>query len=449
MPDEVADAVVRWISATIGPIRSIERQQRWRPAWFITAERSGQPVRLYVRGNREGFGFAGVAAEAAILREMENHGIPVPHVHGVIADGAAVVMDWLPGEASLANADDAVEIDAVMDDYVDALVQAHHIDPAAFSDIGLRVPTGAHDIALDYFETFVDRYRSFKQRPEPLLEFAIGWLRRNAPTHRSTPQFVLGDTGQFMFDDGRITGLLDVELAHIGDISHDLAGLRLRNVTEPMGDLGRVLRRYAEVSGEPLDVVSIEFHTAKFALCTPLGVALVLHMDLPLLDIVQYIEWFHQLSLHAIESIARLSDVELAPVSLPDPVPSAYDGVIGGLATMVESLDATPGIAEYQRGSVATVARFCHRVSEFGAAIDRADLADVEAIIRPESADRRAADQALESFILQAGAEDDAALIQPLHRRVMRQLLLLEPLLSGGRIGHVAPLADLLAHDAF
>jgi aminoglycoside phosphotransferase (APT) family kinase protein len=446
--EDISDAVVDWISTKVGPIRSIDRQQRWRPAWFVTAERNGRPVRLYVRGNRDGFGFAGVDAEAAILREMEDHGIPVPHVHGVIADGAAVVMDWLPGEADLGSAADAFEVDAVMDDYVDALVRAHRIDPAAFSHIGLRVPTDAHGIALDYFEGFVERYRSFKQRPEPLLEFAIGWLRRNPPTHRSTPRFVLGDTGQFMFADGRITGLLDVELAHVGDVSHDLAGLRLRNVTEPMGDLGRVLRRYAEVSGEPLDVASIEFHTAKFALCTPLGVALVLHLDLPLLDIVQYIEWFHQLSLHAIESIARLSDVQLAPVSLPAPVPSAYDGVIGELATLIESLDATPGIAEYQRGSVAAVARFCHRVSEFGDAIDGADLADIEATIGLRSTDRRAADEELEAFITAAAPEHDAVLIQLLHRRVMRQLLLLEPLMSGGRIGHVTPLAELLASEA-
>jgi len=445
MASDIADMVVEWITATVGPIQSIERQQRWRPAWFVTAERNGQPIRLYVRGNRDGFGFAGVEAEAAILREMENHGIPVPHIHGVVADGAAVVMDWLPGEANLGSAADAVEVDAVMDDYVDALVRAHRIEPAAFCDIGLRVPTGAHGIALDYLETFVERYRSFKQRPEPLLEFAIGWLRRNPPTHRSTPRFVLGDTGQFMFAGNRITGLLDVELAHIGDVSHDLAGLRLRNVTEPMGDLGRVLRRYAEVSGEPLDLESIEFHTAKFALCTPLGVAIVLHLDLPLPDIVQYIEWFHQLSLHAIESIARLSGVELAPVSLPDPVRSSYDGVVGGLATMVESLDADAGLAEYQRGAVAKVARFCHRVSQFGEVIDRADLADIQALLKLGPADRHAADQALETFVLRAGPEHDGALIPLLHRRVMRQLLLLEPLLPGGRVGHVAPLAELLS----
>ena len=324
MINAAADAVVEaWISANIGPVRSIARQHRWRPAWFVTATRGGRDVGLYVRGDRDGFGFATVAAEAAVLRVLEAHQIPVPHVHGEIPEASAVVMDLLPGTSNPCSAHDPDHLDAVMDDYVDALVRAHSIDPAAFAAAGLYVPRDPHAVALGYFETFVTRYREFKQRPEPLLEFAIGWLRRNTPTDRPTPSFVLGDTGQYMYADGRITGLIDVELAHVGDISHDLAGLRLRNVTEPMGDLGRVLRRYEEESRKPLDRAAIEFHTAKFALCTPLGVAIVLHLDLPLTDIVQYIEWFHLLSLHAIESIARQAGIPLPAVPFPEPTPSS------------------------------------------------------------------------------------------------------------------------------
>lgn len=445
MTEPGADAVVEaWISANIGPVRAIERQHRWRPAWFVTAGDAGHEIGLYVRGDREGFGFATVAAEAAILRVMEAHGIPVPHVHGEITETSAVVMDLLPGAPNPCDVGDARDLDAVMDDYVDALVRAHAIDPAAFAGANLRIPVGAPAIALDYFETFVTRYRDFKQRPEPLLEFAIGWLRRNVPKHRPTPQFVLGDTGQYMYADGRITGLIDVELAHIGDASHDLAGLRLRNVTEPMGDLGRVLRRYEDVSETPLDRAAIEFHTAKFALCTPLGVAIVLHLDLPLTDIVQYIEWFQLLSLHAIESIARQADVPLSPVSLPGPAPTAYPGAVAGLASMVESLTVPAGIAEYQRASVANAARLCHRVIEYAHAIDVADLDDLEPLLGSRPADRATGDEALEQFVRTAGPHHDSALIALLHRRVMRQLLLIEPLLTGGRIGHVTPLSELL-----
>ncbi|UXA19238.1 phosphotransferase [Mycobacterium sp. SMC-4] len=446
MTGAVEDAVIEdWITANIGPVRSIERQQRWRPAWFVTASRDGQEMRLYVRGDREGFGFATVSAEATVLRVMEAHGIPVPSIHGEIPEASAVVMDWLPGDPNPCRATEDRQIDAVMDDYVDALVCAHGIDPTAFAAAGLQIPTSPDDVALGYFETFVSRYRDFKQRPEPLLEFAIGWLRRHVPAHRSTPRFVLGDTGQFMYADDRITGLIDVELAHIGDVFHDLAGLRLRNVTEPMGDLGRLLRRYELRSGIPLDRAAIEFHTAKFALCTPLGVALLLHLDLPLTDIVQYIEWFHLLSLHTIESIARQADVALSTVSLPDPLPTSYPGAIAGLPAMIESLEVTPGIAEYQRTSVATVARLTHRVNTYAHAVDAADLDDIAELLGSRPADRVSGDAALERFVLAADPGQDAALIDLLHRRVMRQLLLIEPLLTGGRIGHVTPLSDVLS----
>ncbi|OBB47417.1 phosphotransferase family protein [Mycobacterium sp. 852002-51961_SCH5331710] len=448
MTEHGVDSVVEdWISANIGTVCAIERHQRWRPAWFVTADSGDREVGLYVRGDRDGFGFATVAAEAEILRVLEAHQIPVPHVHGDISEpgspAMAIVMDSLPGAPNPCLADDADGVDAVMDSYVDALVRAHSIDPAAFAAAGLRIPDSPRALALDYFETFVTRYRDFKRRPEPLLEFAIGWLRRNAPDHRSTPSFVLGDTGQYMYADGRITGLIDVELAHIGDVSHDLAGLRLRNVTEPMGDLGRVLRRYEAVSGTPLDRTAIEFHTAKFALCTPLGVAIVLHLDLPLTDIVQYIEWFHLLSLHTIESIARQADVELSAVSLPEPEPTAYPGAIAGLASMVESLAVPPGIVEYQRSAVAKVARFCHRVSEYAHAIDAADLDDIADLLGIRPADRKEGDEVLEGFVRTAQPHHDSAFIALLHRRVMRQLLLMEPLLTGGRIGHVTPLSEL------
>lgn len=441
----VEDGVIEaWVSANIGPVRTIERQQRWRPAWFVTAVRDGQEMRLYVRGEREGFGFATVSAEAAVLRAMEAHGIPVPHIHGEIPDASAVVMDWLPGDPSPCSGIGPQQVDAVMDDYVDALVRAHAIDPTALAGAGLQIPTGPEAVALDYLESFVTRYRDFKQRPEPLLEFAIGWLRRHVPAHRATPRFVLGDTGQFMYSDGRITGLIDVELAHIGDVCHDLAGLRLRNVTEPMGDLGRLLRRYEQHSGLPLDRAAIEFHTAKFALCTPLGVAIVLHLDLPLTDIVQYIEWFHLLSLHTIESIAQQAGVPLSTVTLPDPVPMPYNGALAGLPGMIESLAVTPGIAEHERRCAAAVAQLSHRVGTYGHAIDAADLDDIEELLGERPADRAAGDQVLEETVLAAAPDQDPALIVLLHRRVLRQLLLIEPMLTGGRIGHVTPLSELL-----
>lgn len=445
MTANLDDGVRAWINANIGEVVSFDRQQRWRPAWFVVARQQDRLLRLYVRGNREGFGFMDVSREAAVLKVMEAQSIPVPHIYGLLDGGQAVVMDWLPGEPDLSAVDNEEEIDAVMDSYVDALVRAHRIDLRAFEAVGMSVPATPEAIALDYFETFVSRYREFKKRPEPLLEFAIGWLHRNTPQHRGEPRFVLGDSGQFMFADRGITGILDVELAHVGDVCHDLGGLRLRNATEPMGDLGRVLRRYEHVSGESLDLQAIEFHTAKFALCTPLGLVIALHLDLPLPEILQYIEWFHQLSLHAIESIAQQARVDLDAASLPEPAAVGYAGVSDGLPAMIESLDVCDGIAEYQRGTIASVARFCDRVSRFHTGIVTADLDDMQGILGFRPADGPSGDAALEAFIADAGPEHDAVLIKLLHRRVMRQMLLLEPVLAApGGIGHLTALTELL-----
>jgi hypothetical protein len=52
--DEIQARVVAWIEAELGPVRHIERQGRWRPAWYVEAEVQGQPQQLYVRGAREG-----------------------------------------------------------------------------------------------------------------------------------------------------------------------------------------------------------------------------------------------------------------------------------------------------------------------------------------------------------------------------------------------------------
>jgi len=443
----LSDDVVRnWITDNIGEVVSFERQQRWRPAWFVVAHREGREIPLYVRGNRDGFGSMDVGMEASVLRIMEARSVPVPHIYGEIHGGAAIVMDWLAGDANLSSAADANQVDAVMDSYVDALACTHRIEPRAFETVGLARPTTPESIALQYFEQFVTRYREFKRRPEPLIEFGIRWLRRNVPLHRHTPRFLLGDTGQFMFRERRITGILDVELAHVGDVSHDLAGLRLRNVTEPMGDLGRVLLRYEQVSGEPLDLAAIDYHTAKFALCTPLGLTIALHLDLALPEILQYIEWFHQLSLHAIESIARQANVHLEQVSLPAPDAHEYSSVVRGLPTMIEALDVQQGHSEYSRASVASVARFCERVNEFQGAITSADLDDMAPMVGFRPADKLSGDAILEEFILDATPEHDPALISLLHRRVMRQMLLLEPVLSTpSGIGHLTPLSEQLA----
>jgi len=63
-------------------------------------------------------------------------------------------------------------------------------------------------------------------QPQPIAEAAIRWLRRNLPPPPPKLALVHGDyrSGNFLFDsEGEIRGILDWEMAHVGDPLEDLA----------------------------------------------------------------------------------------------------------------------------------------------------------------------------------------------------------------------------------
>ena len=71
-----------WVERELGgTLVGWERQDRWRPAWFLELERAGERVPLYWRGARSEFHRTTkpLEREGAVLAVLERHGIPVPH----------------------------------------------------------------------------------------------------------------------------------------------------------------------------------------------------------------------------------------------------------------------------------------------------------------------------------------------------------------------------------
>lgn len=444
--ETAAAAVTAWIEAELGPVMAIERQGRWRPAWFVDVIGDDGPLELYVRGAREGAGDVySLPQEAAVLQVLEAHGVRVPHVWGLIPQPRAIVMDRLPGRANLATVEDEAERSAILADYIDILADVHAIDPAAFAAAGLPTPGDPDDLTLSWFNRVEDRYRKAKRRPEPLLEFAVKWVRRNVPARRGDPCLILCDPGQFMFHEGRVSGVIDLEFAHIGEAAHDLASLRLRDMPEPLGDVGAGLRRYEAQTGKPLDLALIDFHTVKWALCTPLSLVATLHAPPAVPELMQSLEWFHQYSLTGVEGIANVLGVALPDVAAPEPIATRYSWIHDAAPNVIRSLAAEGPLPEFRRDRTAAMADYLRRVDLLGPAIEAADLDDLAPLIGQRPADWRAGDAALEAFVLAAGPEHDGALAQLFHRRAMRQMCLLEPVLYRTKgIPHLAPLPELL-----
>ncbi len=75
---------------------------------------------------------------------------------------------------------------------------------------------------LDYWEAVLD---SDELIPQPIIRAAIRWMRRSPPPPAQKISVVHGDyrTGNFLFDeDGRLHGILDWEMSHLGDPLEDL-----------------------------------------------------------------------------------------------------------------------------------------------------------------------------------------------------------------------------------
>ncbi len=99
-------------------------------------------------------------------------------------------------------------------------------DPKALGLMGVMAevaPAEAWHRELGSWERVIDED---ELAPQPILRAAIRWLRRHPPPPAQKIAVVHGDyrTGNFLYDTGgAIHGILDWEMAHLGDPLEDLA----------------------------------------------------------------------------------------------------------------------------------------------------------------------------------------------------------------------------------
>jgi len=405
-----------WVEATLGgPIVRFERQPRWRPAWNFDVLREGRVLPLHFRGARIERGVYPLEREMRVLQLLEREGIPVPHVHGFCPDPQGILMDRAPGRANLATAASETERVAVQRHYIELLARMHAIDPARCEAIGMERPRSAEALARCDLDFYLRPFREAKQQPEPLIELALRWLERRAPRDRTQVAFLTGDAGQFVFEEGRVTAVLDLELACLGDPLADVGALRCRDLSEPLGDLTSAVRHYEAVSGAPADRRVIDYHTARFALCTPLAVANLIARPPQWLDLVQYTAWYWVYGRAALEAIAMREGIALDAPSLPPP---ARSEAAGGA-----------DFDSYARDAAARVATWRARQAEHGAALAADFLADAAKLLGSTPRSVAEADAALEALVLSAPPEREVEILRALHRRCLREEALLQPVL--------------------
>lgn len=421
MSSAVHAAVERLVGGRV--VRS-EPQARWRPAWFLDVETDAGLLAVYFRGDRGlGDGVYSLEREADVLRVLEAQGIPVPHVYAFSEEPRGIVMERAAGQANLATASDDSQRAAVLDHYIEILLEMHRIDPAALESIGLHMPQGAGELGLADLPLWEKSFRQQKRRPEPLIEFVLGWLERHVPTHRTRACFVAGDSGQFLFQGPRVTAVIDLELAFLGDPLADLAAMRSRDISEPLGDLSRAFARYAELSGEPIDSPALHYHTVRFALNTPLAVAPLCANPPPGLNFAQYLGWNLVYGRLAVEVIAELEGVELSKPELPEADGSSHAAAHGALLGMLEG----SGERSYEVDTALRVAQYLREVDRRGPRLEEQDLDEASALVGRRLRSRSDCDAAVETLVLALPDAKQPELLRYLYGRTLRQEALLRP----------------------
>jgi hypothetical protein len=425
MGDE--ERLASWVARTVGGrVVRVDRLPRWRPAWDVDVVVGDRLLPLHARGERElriAMPYR-IADEVATHDLLEAHGVPVPHAYGLCDSPYALVMDRLSGHVDLSFADDE-ERARLLERYLEILARIYAIPSAIAGAAGFELPVDSAAVALGGFwrrmEALYDP--SMEGLPaDPIAVFLRRWLRDNTPPDRlDAARFTTYDSFQFMFDEGRITGLLDFEHAHVGDPMMDLAALRVRDTIKNIGDLSQIAALYEAVTGVAVDHDVVEYHTVLYNALSVLSTGPPLAAPVRGTDWLSYLAWYVNGARWALETIAEIRGYRLDPVAIPEPHPSRNGPALRHLVTGLREAPHTSGLG-YELAGLGRVANHLKRVDEIGPALEAADLDDLRRLLghRPDPGE---ADAELVDFIQAAGLDREEEIVRVLDARAQRRHL--------------------------
>jgi hypothetical protein len=424
MPDSAQNTteslLVGWIERNVGKVVRIEPQPRWRAAWVVDAERDGEIIPLYVKGSREVHALTPVKLEGTALDVFHRNGIKAPKQYGHCPEIDAIVMERLEGESRLENIQDVGVRDKVADEYVQAMVQFHSLDPQLFVDAGFQRPSDPTQLRLAQFLTIEKMYLGQKRVPEAANEFLRLWVHRNVPKGEIRPAFISGDSFQMMYNKGSLVAVMDLEMACIGDPLLDLCCIRMRDLSEKTGTASVLTRRYEQLSGKPIDYKALRFHLVAFSAVSSLLISDVMSKPADETDYFEYFVYYHGSLRIALEALAEFLDVTLPPLAIPEPAAGTESIHLKMLSLAIDQIPAAGEMDKYLRSKAAAEAAYLSRVSQYGGAFDAAYLDAVEKLLGARPNDTIDAEARLEDFVHKAGPEHDEALLHLFHMRELQ-----------------------------
>ena len=431
--------VFPWAERTLGARivasqRQGGRESGGRPGWFVDVDAGGVGRKFYIRGDRGGdFGFTreyGLQRETRVLRLLREEGIPVPEVIATSDDPNAAILEFIPGVNDFTTIESPAERDAVARDFARLMARWHAIPAEKFVEIGLAAPRDTTELVCTDLAVWERGHFPLIVEPVPLVSFACGWLRRNLPEMPERLVLVQGDTGpgQFLFRDSRVQGVVDFELANLGDPMRELAHIRTRDVWYPTGNLPDWFRYYSDASGVPLDLHKIRYYSVIGMFTTALALGPVVQKLNPRDEHAEWIAqevWSRKATAEAIaEAMGLTLDAPRLPVPERPNVSMLFETMRSNLHD--EQLPAiTDSFLAHRLQMSLRLLTHMQNHAEIGAEIEQLELEDMGRLLGRWPRSLREGNRAVDALVRQADPARDEEILGYLFRQSIRDTALM------------------------
>ena len=284
MSEPLPEALVAWIEAsTGGRIAAAKRagEGASRQAWAVDLVRDAGHEALFCLRDAAG-GMGGSGRDAAVLRALAGTGIPVPAVRAFSAELGALLLTRIPGRGDFPNVDRESEREPTARDLMRLTASLHALDPSRLAIDHLGRPDSTFDAAQGQLVQLESHLTLLADGALPLQRAAADWLAQHPPRACRT-SLIHSDMGpgNFLFEQGRVTAILDWEVAHWGDPMEDLAAIAVRDMATPIGPLATRYAEYAAEGGAPIDLAGIAWYRVFILTRNTTLIALGLRRPLP------------------------------------------------------------------------------------------------------------------------------------------------------------------------
>lgn len=318
--------------------------------------------------------------EAEIYGALTASDVTAPRLVAVHPEHPAILTELTPGRADFRSLADAEEAGAIARDFAEALARLHATEFPASAMPGLEAGTSIADCVRAELDIWNAMYAE-TGASDALIEFAMDWLAAHVPKPAGRPVLVHGDAGpgNFLFDKGRMTALIDWELAHPGDPMEDLAWFSMRHVMEPVPDFAAAIRDYAAAGGAAIDVARIRYHRVFVSA----RVVIIRHRNVTGQPGASIISRALNRRL-LVDAIAEATGAAL-PASVPLRAAATertalYDGVLAELRDEIGARSDDPQIVSSAKNS-AKVLKYLREADRLGPPVAQRELAGLSALL--------------------------------------------------------------------